>query len=148
MFLKALNIPMKLSWQYEEYEIGEQYLGMTYISASEDQRQNIEGWNQPAGNITAVDPVSGEIKWQDWLADAPWGGLMSTATGVTFAGTASGKFIAYDSETGERLWTDMLSTGLDGNPVSWVDPQTGKQYVYIQGGGGDKNTIAVYSLEE
>ncbi|NEU55406.1 PQQ-binding-like beta-propeller repeat protein [Halorussus sp. MSC15.2] len=147
LFLKATNMPMKLSWEYIPYEIGEPYEGMTYITADESQRQNIDGWDQPAGNITAVDPVTGEIKWQDWLAKNPWGGLMSTVTGLTFAGTASGLFIAYDSETGDRLWTDKLSAGLDGNPVSWVDPKVNKQYVYIQGGGGGQNTIAAYSLE-
>ena len=147
MFLKATNIPMKMEWQYVEYEIGREYEGITEISASESQRPNIEGWDQPPGNITAVDPVSGEIKWQDWLAKSPWGGLMSTTTGLTFAGTASGEFIAYDSETGDRLWTDTLAANLDGNPVSWVDPGTGKQYVYIQGGKGSENSIAVYSME-
>lgn len=146
MFLKATNIPMKLTWEYIDYQVGEPYEGMTYISADESQRSSIDGWNQPSGNITAIDPVTGDVKWQDWLSQNPWGGLLSTVTGVTFAGNASGQFIAYDSETGDRLWTDNLGAGLDGNPISWFDPGTGKQYVYIQGGADERNTIAAYSL--
>jgi alcohol dehydrogenase (cytochrome c) len=149
IFLKTTNLPMKLTWEFEEYEIGEQYIGMTYISANPGQRESIEGWEQPPGNITAVDPVSGEIKWQDWLASNPWGGTLTTSTGITFAGTDGGLFIAYDSETGDRLWTDQFSMGIEGNPVSWYDPETGKQYVYIQGGAdAEENMITVYSLEE
>ncbi|UPV75537.1 PQQ-binding-like beta-propeller repeat protein [Halorussus limi] len=148
LFLKANNQPMKMAWSYIDYEMGEEYKGETFITASDNQQGSIPEWEKPPGNITALDPVTGKIKWQDWMDEAPWGGLLSTTTGLTFAGTPSGNLVAYDSETGDRLWTEQIIPRLDGNPVTWVDPTTGKQYVYIQGGGGtEQNVIAVYSME-
>src|SRR5699024_7623449 len=108
MLLKGANQPMKMYWEYIPYELGERYDGVTNISASESQRSNISEWTKPIGNITAMDPKTGEIRWQDWLGEVPWGGILTTKTGLTFAGTGdeAGQFVAYDTMSGERLWTD------------------------------------------
>ncbi|WP_226042047.1 PQQ-binding-like beta-propeller repeat protein [Natrinema sp. DC36] len=117
----------------------------------------VEEWNQMAGVVAGIDPITGEVKWQNWFsweAGPPWGGSLTTATGVTFAGGPLGHLHAFDTETGERLAALTVGDhGVDGAPMSWYDPTEGKQYVAIPGGGGNQveeegNTIAVFSLEE
>jgi PGF-CTERM protein len=85
-----------------------------------------------------------------------WGSSMTTSTGLTFAGAPEGQFLALDTASGEELWSADLGVGVGGDPVSWYDPGTEKQYVAIQGGGegpaggygepGD--LLVVFSLEE
>ncbi|WP_408958415.1 PQQ-binding-like beta-propeller repeat protein [Natrinema sp. 74] len=117
----------------------------------------VEEWNQNAGVIAGIDPLTGDVKWQNWFSwrlGPPWGGSLTTATGVTFAGGPGGYLHAFDTESGERLTTKVVGNhGVDGAPISWYDPNEGKQYVAITGGGGNQveeegNTIAVYSLQE
>ncbi|MGQ3413470.1 pyrroloquinoline quinone-dependent dehydrogenase [Natrinema sp. LN54] len=121
------------------------------------QDEEVPEWNQMAGVVAGVDPLTGEVKWQNWFswrAGPPWGGSLTTATGVTFAGGPTGQLHAFDTETGERLAAHEVGDhGVDGAPMSWYDPNEGKQYVAIPGGGGNQvdeegNTIAVFSLEE
>jgi outer membrane protein assembly factor BamB len=79
---------------------------------------------------------------------------MSTATGLLFAGTQNGNMVAYDAENGDRLWEfDLSEKAISGDPVSWYDSGTEKQYIAIQVGGsgfvgrgprGDR--LAVFSL--
>ena len=81
---------------------------------------------------------------------------MTTSTGLLFAGTQNGNMVAYDADNGERLWEfDVSDKAVSGDPVSWYDPGSGKQYVAIQVGGsgfvgrgprGDR--LVVFSLEE
>ncbi|TNF13729.1 MAG: PQQ-dependent dehydrogenase, methanol/ethanol family, partial [Rhodobacteraceae bacterium] len=48
------------------------------------------------GSLKAMDPNTGEVKWE-YKNDAPlWGGTMATAGGLVFFGTPEGKFIALD----------------------------------------------------
>lgn len=149
MVLKGVNQPMKMFWEYEQYELGERYTGVENIGASEAQRQQIPQWEYPVGNITALDPKTGELRWQDWFDETPWGGLLTTASGLTFAGVGdeAGSVIAYDTASGERLWVDNWEGGVDGNPVSWLDAETETQYVLVQGGRGSaSNRIVAYAL--
>lgn len=154
MIVKGANVPWKVSWTDSEYKDDELYMALDdWTLASQDD--DVEGWNKNEGVIAALDPLTGDLKWRDWRSTAQWGGVMTTSTGLTFAGTAEGDFIAYDTETGEELWSHTLGPGLGGDPVTWYDPGGSKQYVAIQGGGsgtlggfGEKGDIfAVFSLE-
>ena len=53
------------------------------------------------GSLKAIDPVTGEIKWEYKNASPLWGGVMTTAGGLVFTGTPEGEFKAFDDETGE-----------------------------------------------
>ena len=60
-------------------------------------------------------------------------GVMSTASGLVFAGDNEGNFMAFDSRTGKNLW--RYSTG---TPIWGAAPMTymldGRQYVVIASG--------------
>ncbi|MEM7545005.1 MAG: PQQ-dependent methanol/ethanol family dehydrogenase [Pseudomonadota bacterium] len=86
------------------------------------------------GSLKAIDPDSGEIKWE-FRNEAPlWSGVMTTAGGLVFFGTPEGEFIALDDETGEKLWSFQTGSGIVGQPVTWE--QDGEQYVSIISGWG------------
>ncbi|SFI47204.1 PQQ-dependent methanol/ethanol family dehydrogenase [Albimonas pacifica] len=86
------------------------------------------------GSLKAIDPMTGEIRWE-YKNDAPlWGGVMATAGGLVFTGTPEGEFKAFDDETGEELWSFQLGSGIVGQPITWL--QDGKQYVSVLSGWG------------
>ena len=87
------------------------------------------------GSLKAIDPATGEWKWE-FKNEAPlWGGVMTTAGGLVFTGTPEGKFLALDDETGEVLWSFQTGSGIVGQPVTW--DQDGEQYVSgVSGWGG------------
>ena len=86
------------------------------------------------GSLKAVDPMTGEWKWE-YKNDAPlWSGVMTTAGGLVFFGTPEGEFIALDDETGEKLWSFQTGSGIVGQPITWE--QDGEQYVAIMSGWG------------
>ncbi len=86
------------------------------------------------GSLKAIDPTTGEIKWE-YKNDAPlWAGVMTTAGGLVFTGTPEGKFLAFDDDTGEILWSFQTGSGIVGQPVTWE--QDGEQYVSVISGWG------------
>ncbi|MCU0910807.1 MAG: PQQ-dependent methanol/ethanol family dehydrogenase [Rhodobacteraceae bacterium] len=86
------------------------------------------------GSLKAIDPDTGETKWE-YRNPAPlWGGVMTTAGGLVFTGTPEGKFIAFDDETGEELWSFQTGSGIVGQPITWE--QDGEQYVSVISGWG------------
>jgi alcohol dehydrogenase (cytochrome c) len=48
---------------------------------------------EPSGSIKALDPSTGEQRWEFPLHFPPWAGLLSTAGGLVFGGTQGGEFI-------------------------------------------------------
>ncbi|OXT02993.1 PQQ-dependent dehydrogenase, methanol/ethanol family [Notoacmeibacter marinus] len=86
------------------------------------------------GSLKAIDPTSGEIKWE-YKNDAPlWAGVMTTAGGLVFTGTPEGQFKAFDADTGEELWSFQTGSGIVGQPVTWE--MDGEQYVAVASGWG------------
>ena len=100
------------------------------------------------GYLKAFDPLTGEDRW---VVDQEhhWnGGAMVTAGGLVFQGNGMGTFDAYDSDTGDRLWSFDTYTSIIAAPISYeID---GTQYVAILTGtgfgenGGHINDIASY----
>ncbi|MFK7868889.1 MAG: PQQ-dependent methanol/ethanol family dehydrogenase [Roseobacter sp.] len=105
--------------------------GAAYMGAGFTIKPNYE---DHIGSLKAIDPDTGELKWE-YKDEAPlWGGVMTTAGGLVFTGTPSGEFIAFDDETGEKLWSFQTGSGIVGQPVTWE--QDGEQYVTVISGWG------------
>ena len=105
--------------------------GAAYLGAGFTIKPNYE---DHIGSLKAIDPDTGETKWE-YKNDAPlWGGVMTTAGGLVFTGTPEGRFIAFDDETGEELWSFQTGSGIVGQPVTWE--QDGEQYVSVISGWG------------
>ncbi|MGS4944780.1 PQQ-dependent methanol/ethanol family dehydrogenase [Meridianimarinicoccus sp. RP-17] len=86
------------------------------------------------GSLKAIDPVTGEWKWEYQNPAPLWGGVMTTAGGLVFFGTPEGEFVALDDETGEKLWSFQTGSGIVGQPITWE--QDGEQYVSVISGWG------------
>ena len=88
-------------------------------------RKDEEGY----GAIRALDPKTGEKKWEYRLVNFTESGVLSTAGDLVFAGGMEGNFVALDAKTGERLWSVNLGGTNASGPISYaVD---GKQYVVV-----------------
>ena len=91
------------------------------------------------GALLAWDPVSQKQVWRV-QHDAIWnGGVMATAGGLVFQGTADGLFAAYDAKTGKRLWQFDARMGIIAAPMTWS--AGGKQYVSILAGYGGSAAV-------
>lgn len=86
------------------------------------------------GHISAWDPVNQREVWRV-EHPGPWdGGMLSTAGGLLFQGTAEGKLKAYDAKTGKQLWEDYTQSGIVAAPISYS--VGGEQYVAVMVGWG------------
>ncbi|MGB5627569.1 MAG: PQQ-dependent dehydrogenase, methanol/ethanol family [Woeseiaceae bacterium] len=96
------------------------------------------------GRLLAWDPVKQEAAWV-FEHGGPWnGGVLSTAGGLVFQGTADAHFAAYNAATGEQLWTFFSQTGIVAAPISYeID---GEQYVAVASGWGGSYTLAYGGL--
>ena len=67
------------------------------------------------------------------------GGTIVTDGGLVFvAATNDRKFRAFDRDTGEELWTASLPASGFATPATYLGPKSGRQFVVIAAGGGNK----------
>jgi alcohol dehydrogenase (cytochrome c) len=95
------------------------------------------------GHLTAINPLTGEKKWEVPLTDYPSSsGMLATGGGLVFTGKLSGEFIALDQETGRIVW--QFKTGSSINSTAITYTYKGRQYVSIASGlgGGLANRYA------
>src|SRR4030095_10134606 len=60
------------------------------------------------GALRALDPLTGTMKWEFRYTSVSASGVLSTASGVVFAGDGDGNIMAFDSRTGKNLWHYQL----------------------------------------
>ena len=114
----------------QPYEAGHAYYGSAYFPSDEAEPY----W----GALRAIDPATGQMKWEFRHPSPSWSGALSTAGGVVFTGDAEGNFIALDAQSGKALWHFEMGGEVYASPMAFaVD---GKQYVAIAAGS------AVYSF--
>jgi alcohol dehydrogenase (cytochrome c) len=93
--------------------------------------------------LRAIDPRTGAIRWEHKFTLSSLAGVMSTASGLVFAGDQDGYFNAFDSQSGKLLWRYRT-----GSPIHGAAATTymldGRQYVMIPSG----MTITAFALPE
>jgi alcohol dehydrogenase (cytochrome c) len=94
------------------------------------------------GTIRALDPRTGEKRWDFKMVDYTESGVLTTASDLLFAGGREGLFFALDARTGERLWHVNLGGPSASGPMSFA--VNGKQYIVGTGVGA----MFVFSLPE
>jgi len=92
------------------------------------------------GSIQAVDPETGERKWEFKMNDVTDSGVLSTVTDLVFAGGREGYFFALDARTGSLLWKSMVGGQVASGPMTYA--VNGRQYVAVSAG----NNLFVYAL--
>lgn len=86
------------------------------------------------GVLTAIDTrAKGKIRWQTRTKDILVGGVLATSGGLVFMGQGTGEFSAFNSATGEHLWSFLCGAGVNAPPITYeID---GVQYVTVAAGG-------------
>ena len=95
------------------------------------------------GHIVAIDPLSGEKKWEIPMHDFPSSaGVLATGGGLLFSGKITGEFIALDEETGETLWEFQTGSSVNATAITYT--LDGRQQVTVASGlgGGLANRYA------
>jgi alcohol dehydrogenase (cytochrome c) len=94
------------------------------------------------GAIRALDPKTGEKKWDFKMVNYTECGVLSTAGGLVFGGGMDGDFVALDAGTGKLLWHAYLGGPNASGPISYA--VNGKQYIVGTGEG----TMYVFALPD
>jgi alcohol dehydrogenase (cytochrome c) len=87
------------------------------------------------GHFLAINPLTGEKKWEIPLTEFPSSaGMLATSGGLIFTGKMTGEFLALDADTGKTLW--QFKTGSSVNSTAITYTHNGRQYVSIASGLG------------
>jgi alcohol dehydrogenase (cytochrome c) len=126
---------MNLAKMPAEYTPGQRYTGGAPRSPVPTlQRGPINTWtaDNGSGMVLAIDPATGEKKWQFKMTDVTGSGILTTASDVVFSGGREGYFYALDARTGTMLWKAALGGQVAMGPITYrVD---GKQYIAVSAG--------------
>ena len=113
-----------------------QQTGFLYVTAID---QPFDSGRGPRGFVSAFDPTTGELIWQQIFEGYGQSGPVVTAGGLVFVGAGSntaGYFYAYDAQTGEELWRFNTGAGVFASPsVYMVD---GEQFITVASGGASR----------
>jgi alcohol dehydrogenase (cytochrome c) len=82
---------------------------------------------EPFGAVRALDPETGNLKWEFKTASPASAGILSTQGELLFSGTSQGDFFALNSTTGALLWRFKGGLSMGANPVTYM--VEGRQYV-------------------
>jgi alcohol dehydrogenase (cytochrome c)/quinohemoprotein ethanol dehydrogenase len=92
------------------------------------------------GRLVAWDPVTQREVWGAEREGPANGGTLSTAGGLVFQGTGTGRFMALDAGNGTELWSSETQTGVVAAPISYE--VAGRQHVAIMVGRGGSWSMA------
>jgi len=138
---KYSSIFVKVPTDYTE---GRRYVGTSPRSvvglagAAVNQRKEDEGY----GAVRAIDPKTGEQKWEFKMLDVTDAGILTTATDLLFSGGREGYFYALDGRSGELLWKANVGGGVSSGPISFA--VNGRQYISVTAG----SSLLVYALKQ
>ncbi len=98
------------------------------------RRGPVNNWTDAAGHgsVLAIDPSTGEPKWQFIMYDVTDTGIVTTASDLLFTGGREGYLQALDARSGTLLWRANLGAQMLNNPITYA--VNGKQYVAAMGG--------------
>ena len=118
----------------EEYEEGVRYTG--------GGGQYVEPIDTYFSAIRAIDPATGDRRWEFPIQPRSTAGVLTTAGDLVFSGSVDGYFYALDAVTGEELWHITVGRNVHAAPMTYaVD---GQQFVTIAAG----NVVYTFGLDE
>ena len=129
--------------QDQDYTKGQTYGGggprnMTAPITSGPFNYRKEG--EQYGAIRAMDPATGEKKWEFRMDDVTDAGVLTTASDLLFSGGREGYFFALDARNGSLLWKTAVGGRVSSGPMTYS--VNGRQYVAVSAG----NSLFAYAL--
>ena len=123
------------AWK-QEYVPGERYTGGAGQRAT---GPDMRAW----GALRAIDPATGERKWEFPYISPSTSGVLTTASGLAFTGDAEGNLLAIDSHTGKLLWHFQMGSALHGtSPITYM--LDGRQQILVPSG----TTLTAWALSD
>ena len=116
----------------QKFEIGVEWMGGGTVRPREQRN-----W----GALRAIDPITAERKWEFRYPTVSASGVLSTASGLVFAGDGDGNLIALDSKSGKHLWHYQMGVALR-NTSGSTYMLDGRQYVLVPSG----TTLTAFAL--
>ena len=104
----------------QKFREGQWFFGSTFQVKPDEK-----SW----GALRAIDPLTGDIKWEFKHHSPAWGGTLTTAGGLVFAGDQEGYLLAFDAQSGKHLWHFQTGFPVRAAPMTYA--LDGKQYVVI-----------------
>ncbi|OGO18000.1 MAG: hypothetical protein A2Z15_08205 [Chloroflexi bacterium RBG_16_50_11] len=93
------------------------------------------------GELTAIDVNTGNTLWNAKLGSMNVGGA-TVVNDVVFTSTLDGKIYAFNSKTGEKLWTYQAAGGINGWPAATGD------FILFPVGMGPKPQLVAFQLNK
>ena len=97
--------------------------------------------DQGYGALRAIDVKTGERQWEFRYPSAPMAGVMTTASGLVFAGDHEGNFMAFEASSGRNLWHYQTGSRIWG-AAAMTHVLDGRQHVLIPSG----TTLVAFAL--
>ena len=94
-----------------------------------------------ASMIRALEPRTGDTRWEFPLQPKTQSGLLSTASDLVFGGSVDGYFYALDAVNGTELWRINVGGNVKAAPISYMVGTV--QYVTVAAG----NSILTFGLD-
>ncbi|HET7109017.1 MAG TPA: PQQ-dependent dehydrogenase, methanol/ethanol family [Candidatus Acidoferrum sp.] len=107
----------------QPFVAGRIYIGSTYMPSAKEK-----DW----GAVRAIDPKTGDVRWEYKEFSATWAGNLSTAGHLVFTGDVDGYLIALDADTGKPLWHIQTGAAIYAAPITYQ--LNGRQYIAISSG--------------
>jgi alcohol dehydrogenase (cytochrome c) len=123
------------SWK-PEYKEGERFTG--------GAGQRVSSSESPAyGALRAIDPATGDRKWEFRYLSPSTAGLLTTASGLIFSGDNDGNLLALDSRGGKLLWRYQMGANMHGtSPITYM--LDGRQQLLVPAG----TTLTAWALPQ
>ena len=109
---------------------------MAQVNLAANTKRESDGF----GVVRAIDPHTGDKKWEFKMADITWAGVLTTASDLLFTGGREGYFFALNDKNGELLWKASLGGQVNSGPMSYA--VNGRQYIAVAAG----SALFVYAL--
>ena len=89
-------------------------------------------WRRPLGTANEMGPLGLKVKLPLPMGIPYSAGTIVTKGGLIFVGGTMDRHMrALDIKTGEERWSDFLPNSAQATPMSYVAPQSGRQFVVI-----------------
>ena len=103
---------------------------------------NYKSEDEGFGAIRAIDPKTGQKKWDFKMGDFTDAGILTTSTDLLFSGGREGYFFALDARNGQLLWRAAVGGRVTSGPMTYS--VNGRQYIAVDAG----NSLFVYALRK
>jgi alcohol dehydrogenase (cytochrome c) len=94
------------------------------------------------GAVRAIDPKTGELKWEFKMSDVTDAGILTTASDLLFTGGREGYFFGLDARNGDLLWKATVGGMVQSGPMTYE--VNGRQYVAVAAG----NSLFSFALKQ